>query len=395
MNRRSFSKISLGVLGGISSNISTGNEPNQNEHAAENLPELNLRNTFSEPVRIRSVEGIRVGEDLFVRVQSTEGAVGLAAGNRLLDLLSLLKRRVIPFFVNKDARELESLIKGVYTHQSNYKYAGMPFWNAVAHVELAVLDMLGKIGRRPAGALLGRVRRTEIPVYISRFNRNSTPEQEVNAARRALARTGARAVKLKVGLRMRNSPAQSRRDRAMIELARRTLGDGVAIYVDANGSYTPREAIEFGRFLQQHQVGFIEEPCPWEEHEQTKQVADALEMTLAGGEQDSSLPRWRWMIRNRAVNLIQPDVYYNGGLLRTLRLANMARAAGLSITPHSPKTGAAATPMLHLASVVPNIGPHQEYRESNEVRRGVVQIPTGHGLGFAVDPGRLRRAEVL
>ncbi len=395
MNRRTFTQATLGALGAFHTNAGETTAQNQKSPAESDQPLLNLRGVFAEPIRIRSVEALRVGEDFYVRVRSTNGEEGLAAGSRLLDLLSLLQRRVVPFFVNKDARDLEALIDGVYLHNSNYKYAGMPFWNAVAHVELALFDMLGKLARRPVGALFGQVRRTEIPVYISRFNRDSSPEQEVNTAQRALAATGARAVKLKIGLRMRNSPAQTRRDRRMVELARRTLGEEVAIYVDANGSYTPREAIEMGRFLQEHQVGFLEEPCPWEEHEQTKEVADALEMTVAGGEQDSSFPRFRWMIRNRAVNLVQPDVYYNGGLIRTLRVAQLARAANLPVTPHSPKTGATATPMLHLASVVPNMGPHQEYRQSNEVQRGVVQVPTGHGLGFEVDPERLQRAEVL
>src|SRR5262249_46524599 len=158
----------------------------------------------------------------------------------------------------------------------------------------------------------------------------------------------ARAVKLKVGERMKTSTRQERRDREMVALARKTLGPKVALYVDANGSWTPRQAVAMGKFLQEHQVGFLEEPCPWEEYEQTSQVSAALKLTIAGGEQDTSWPRWRWLVGQRALGLVQPDVFYNGGLIRTLRVARLAEMAKVSVTPHSPRTGAGAAPMLHL-----------------------------------------------
>jgi L-alanine-DL-glutamate epimerase-like enolase superfamily enzyme len=344
----------------------------------------------------------------FVRARSTDGAEGHAlCGDRAHDVAPLLTRRVAPYFAGKDARDLERLIDGVYAHQSNYKYAGMPFWICVAWVELSLLDLLGKVAGKTAGALLGPVARTEIPVYLSSLRRDTTPEQEVAWIAPRVEATGARAVKIKVGGRMsRNADAAPGRTEKLITLARGTFGPDVALMADANGSYDARHGIEVGRRLQGEGFAFFEEPCPFEELEQTKEVADALDITVAGGEQDASLPRFEWMARNRVVDLLQPDVTYVGGLMRALRVARIAAAAGLKITPHSPNAGAGAAPMLHFASVAPNIGPHQEFRgeavrpeswhnTSFEVKGGSVAVPVGPGLGIDIDPTVFESAQVI
>lgn len=359
-------------------------------------PIADLHERFGSPVRIKSIDAVRLEDRLYVRATADNGAVGVAADNgKLLDMLSLLKRRVIPFFHGRDARDLEKLLDGIYAFRSNYKFAGMPFWSAVGYVELSLWDLLGRMAQRPAGELIAAPRRKEIPVYVTRLTRDTSPEEEVAIVEAALAETGAGACKLKIGGRLKNDPEDVRRTNRLVPLARKRLGDEVAIYVDANGSYSAAEAIEVGRMLETHDVGFFEEPCPWEEYQATKRVADALDMTVAGGEQDSSLARWRWMIGERAVDLAQPDLYYNGGLIRCLRVARMAERAGRLVTPHSPKTGAEALPMLQFASIVPNLGPHQEFRATGPITAGRVKVPTTPGLGHDLDTPTLRRAEPI
>lgn len=320
---------------------------------------------------------------VYLRIRSRDGAVGTIQANpKLRPLASFLQAAVAPAFAGRDARDLERLVDEVYVGRSNYKNAGLPFWLCVAHVELAVLDLLARRAGLPTNEFLGPVLRREIPVYISRFERRNSGEEEVAAVDAILAATGARAVKFKIGCRMGNSPEQDRRDRDLIRAARRLWGDRVAIHVDANGSYRVDEAITMGEFLAGHGVAFLEEPCPWEQPEDTKTVADALALPVAGGEQDSSLARFRWLIRERGVDVVQPDIYYAGGMIRCLRIARMAAAAGLPVTPHSPKTGLEAAPNLHFLSLVPGIGPFQEYRACGEIRRGCVRVPDGPGFGL-------------
>jgi L-alanine-DL-glutamate epimerase-like enolase superfamily enzyme len=379
------------------------------EADAPGRPLLQLGRVSTTPLRIASVEVLRSGPHWLVRSTTTDGATGLAVANdRVRYLYPILQQLVIPYFLRKDARDLEELIDGVYLHQSNYKLAGLALWCCVSWVEFSLFDLLGKVARKPVGALLGRAEpRREIPVYLSSMRRDTTPEQEVASLGRRLEETGARAVKLKIGGRMSNNrDASPGRTERLVALARRTWGDRVTIYVDANGSYNARHAIEVGRMLEGHGVGFFEEPCPFDEYDETKRVADALTLPVAGGEQDTSWARFRWMVRRRGLDVVQPDVSYNGGFLRALRVARLAASANVPITPHSSRLGPHPVYTLHLVSAVPNAGPFQEYNAAPhaaetwctpalEVRGGALRVPDGPGLGLTIDPDVLRRAERL
>ena len=366
-------------------------------------PMLDLKSRFQSPIIIESVEQLRVGNSIWFRVRTKKGLSGYCPGNdRLKVTVEMAKQLVIPFFVGKDARDIESLVDGVYTERDSrgsvYKFAGMPFWNIVGHIEVAVFDMLARQAEVPVSTLLGKPLRAQIPVYISQFGRATTAQQEVANAAKDLEKTGASATKLKVGLRMANSKQQIQRDRRMIELARKTFGDDVTIYVDANSSYTVAEAIEMGRFFDEYGVALFEEPVPWQDYRGTRKVAEGLrelKIKVAGGEQDSSLWQWDDMINGRIIDVAQPDVLYNGGFIRTLRVAKMAEAAGIPITPHSPKVLPHAAANLHLCSVLPNLGPFQEYRSYGKTVNGKVIVPTGDGLGIEIDTQRLANAPVL
>jgi L-alanine-DL-glutamate epimerase-like enolase superfamily enzyme len=159
--------------------------------------------------------------------------------------------------------------------------------------------------------------------------------------------------------------------------------------------------------LQDLKFSFYEEPCPWEETTWLKAVTDALSIPMAFGEQDWSLPRWQWMIENRAMDIVQPDLNYNGGFIRSARVARMARKAGMKIVNHNTQTGPTAVNILQFASAIPNIGDYMEFpyrnKDQNEswqsphfiIKNGVVKVPTGPGLGLEIDPKFLAGARRL
>lgn len=360
------------------------------------------------PVKIAKIEVLGLGKNHFVRVTSTEGATGLAMTNERAEyLLPILQQRVAPFFIGKDAVDIEALVDGVYVHQSNYKLAGLALWNCVGWIEFAIFDLLGKVAGKSVGELLGGVKRQEIPVYLSSMRRDTTPEEEIQWVGKRITETGGQAVKLKIGGRMsRNADAAPGRSEKLVALARKTWGDKCTIFVDANGSYDAPKAIEVGKMLHAHQVAMYEEPCPWEDFEATKKVTDALDMPVAGGEQDSSLEKFQWYVRHQGLDILQPDVNYNGGFVRTLRVARLAEAAGLKVVPHAPQAGMATAYMLHFISVIPNAGPYQEYNAAPrkaetwfhpnpEPKNSRIAVPTGPGLGVEIDADYLKQAEIV
>ncbi len=344
---------------------------------------LNLKDKIKEPVIIKNISIIKKDDQLYLKSISKNGVTGFTKANsRLQHLMGILKNLVIPFFLDKDAREIERIINDIYRYQRNYKYAGMPFWNCVGHVELSLWDLLGKTVNKPVNKLLGNIIRTEIPVYLTRFNRYISPEQEVEKIPPLINKYGFKAIKLKIGGRMsQNKDVSPGYTEKLINLVYKNIDSNIEINVDANGSYEPDKAIEVGKMLQKYNINFFEEPCPWENFPGTKQVADNLDMKVAGGEQDSNLYKFKWMIENRCVNIIQPDILYNGGLIRCLQVAKIAERANMKIAPHNPNSGYEAYPLLHFASVTPNIYDFMEYRIASEVKDGKVKVPTEPGLG--------------
>lgn len=96
------------------------------------------RELLPSPVPIQSIELIKARDQFLVRARSTDGAVGMSVGHPdVLEFTSpILARRVAPFFVKKDARDLETLLDELYIASSNYKWQGLPFWVPVASVEI-------------------------------------------------------------------------------------------------------------------------------------------------------------------------------------------------------------------------------------------------------------------
>ncbi len=409
LNRRNLLKSTLGAtiattFTGCSLAQSRTPDARQLETIA-NAPVLKL-DALKDPVKIASVELLRSGKFHFVRARSTDGAEGISVTNSHVEHLHpIFNRLVAPYFVGKDARDLESLIDEVYVYKSNYKLTSLALWCPVAWVELSILDMLGRVANCHVGEFFGGVVRDKVSMYYASGNRNTTAEQEVEVLRGLIEKAGTRAVKFKVGGRMsNNADSIPGRSEGLIRIVRKALGDDVTIFADSNGSYDAPAAIEIGKLLQDHHINMFEEPCPFDHLEETKRVADALEIPIAGGEQESSQRRFRWMIENSALQIVQPDMHYYGGYIRSTRVARMAAAAGLTVVPHMSGGGVGYVDVLNFCSFTPNIGPFHEYKGGIEetgpwydpplqFKDGAINIPKGSGSGINPDPEILAKAK--
>ncbi len=161
--------------------------------------------------------------------------------------------------------------------------------------------MLGQRTGKSIGELMGGVLRKEINVYRASGNRGNTPEAEIEYLKKLVAETGAKAIKFRVGGRMsKNQDSLPGRTERLIPLVRETFGPEMTLYADSNSSYDVPKAIEVGRLMEEYGYGFFEEPCRFDHLEETKEVADALRIPVAGGEQEYSEDRFRWTIQNRA-----------------------------------------------------------------------------------------------
>ena len=366
---------------------------------------------FASPVIIQSVELLRRENSYLCRVRSADGAEGISVAHSSMSrLYPIFVHNVRPFFLGKDARELDLILEKVYIYGFNFRLNGMALGIPLATIEFAVLDMLGRIAGRSLGRLIGNVHHPEVAVYVATEWRERPLEESFDLIKKAVAEYDARALKIKVGYLMFMTADMHAKEpvgktERLIPLLRQTFGSDMALYADANGYYDVKEAIRVGRLLEENKYAYFEEPVMYDDFEAIKQVADALTIPIANGEQDHSFVNFRWLIANDGLEIVQPDNYYFGGLIRSVKVARMAAAFGKSVVPHMSGGGLGFLYNIHLVSVLPNAGAHHEFKGLQtvvpfecrtsplKVVGGKIKVPTGPGLGVDIDPEFIRRHE--
>jgi L-alanine-DL-glutamate epimerase-like enolase superfamily enzyme len=423
-NRRRFVKVNL--LGGLATALpgsvlaakaARGRAQSQNPRYGrldEILRQPILkRELFSSPVIIESLELLRYKDDFLCRVRSRDGAEGISVGHSgLKALYPIFLYNLQPFFIGKDARDLDLLLEKVFIYGFNFRYNGISIGTPLATIEFAVLDLLGRIAQKPIGQLIGDIHHPQVTVYQATEYREKSVEESLELIKRDVAEYNARALKIKIGGLMFmttdiNAVGPPGRTERIIPLIRKTFGDQMTLYADANGFYSVEEAIRVGRLLEEYRYGFFEEPVMFDWHEETRQVADALAMPIALGEQEYSLHGFRWLIANDAIQIVQPDNYYFGGMIRSMKVARMAEAFGKSCTPHMSGGGLGFLYMMHFVSALPNAMPHHEFKGLGtsvqlecassplKVIDGTIKVPTGPGLGVEIDPTYVSKHHIL
>jgi L-alanine-DL-glutamate epimerase-like enolase superfamily enzyme len=367
------------------------------------------RDLFPTPILIESLELLRYKDSFLCRVRSKDDAEGISVGHSSLDALHpIFGLNLKPFFLGKDTRDLDLLLQKVFVYKFNFRLNGMAIGIPLATIEFAILDMLGKIAGKSLGQLIGDIHQTEIPVYQATEYREKPVEESLELIKRDVAEYNSRALKIKIGGLMFmtadiHAVGPPGRTEKIIPLIRKTFGDDMALYADANGFYSVDEAIRVGHLLEQYKYGFFEEPVMFDWREETRQVADGLSLPIALGEQEYSLHGFRWLVANDAVRIVQPDNYYFGGMIRSTQVARMAAATGKTCTPHMSGGGLGYVYMMHFVSTLPNPTPFHEFKglKTNvifncptsplKVIDGKIRIPTGPGLGVDIDPAFIGR----
>jgi L-alanine-DL-glutamate epimerase-like enolase superfamily enzyme len=312
-------------------------------------------------------------------------------------------RQIARHVLGQDAEPTEALVDRILG--ANLKFPGTYVLRALCGVETALWDLKAKREGRPVYALLGGQSRP-IPCYGSSMRRDISPADEAQRLARRRQEQGFGAFKIKIGMDYGHDvDASAGRTEALIEAVRRELGDQVALLADANSGFAPQRAIAVGRLLEQHGYVHFEEPCPWWEYEQTAEVRAALDIDVTGGEQDFFMPAWKHMIAIRAVDIVQPDVCYMGGMIRTRQVAALAAQAGMLCVPHSANQSMVQVFTMHLALALPNFGRYMEYsiEDGNwhqglydpvpQVAEGQTRVSEEPGWGVRIRPDWLERAE--
>ncbi len=344
----------------------------------------------------------------FLRLTDESGAQGWGQVSTYHSDITcqVFHRQVAPHVLGRDSDELEALLPLVLERE--HKFPGSYMKRALGGLDTAIWDLRGKAAGKPVTALLGGSP-GKLRAYASSMKRDITPEQEAERFLRLRDAYGFDAFKFRVAAECgRDVDEWPGRSEAIVPTIRRALGPDAALLVDANSGFSPPRAIEIGRMLESEGVEHFEEPCPYWELEQTREVTEALDLAVTGGEQDCEFGIWRQAIEGRVVDILQPDVLYLGGICRTLEVCRMAAAAGMPVTPHAANLGLVTLFTMHLLLAIPNAGKYLEFSIEGPdyypwqeglfrsspygVEDGQVTVTDAPGWGIEIDPEWLARS---
>lgn len=371
-------------------------------------------NTLWPPIplsemRIQRLETFANEYVCFVRVTLEDGSRGWGqTAPYHADITArVIHRQVAPWVLGQDSTDIDTL--GDRVMEREHKFPGSYLRRAFGGVDTALWDCRGRREGKSVCELIGGSP-GPVRAYASSMKRDIAPEAEAARFAGLRDRHGFDAFKFRVGAECGHDIDEwPGRTEAIVPAVRRALGDGVSLLVDGNSGFSPGRAIEVGRMLEDHGVVHFEEPCPYWEYDQTKQVTDALSLDVTGGEQDCELQNWRQMIDRRVVDIVQPDICYLGGLSRTLRVCRMAEAAGIPVTPHCANLTMVTLFTMHLLRAIPNAGRYLEFaiEEADyypwqyglfvdspfDIKDGRASVPDAPGWGAEVHPDWLSRSD--
>jgi galactonate dehydratase len=269
--------------------------------------------------------------------------------------------------------------------------AGGMLIEAIAGVDIALWDILGKIAGLPIYQLLGGVGRTEVPVYAASVNWGSDAFMDEELDR--YLQKGFPRIKVKIANPVREACRR-------IERLRRRAGDDIELCVDANWAYTLEQATEVGRALTDNDYVWFEEPLRPEDEQGYETLRQRCSTPLAAGESNYSLDQAMRLVSNRTLSYLQPDVARSGGITETRRMAEFAAAHDVAYAPHIGMSGIVCeTASVHLAAAMPTLYAMECETDSSPFKtaitgaapgadrqkNGLLSVPTGPGLGIEVD----------
>ena len=278
--------------------------------------------------------------------------------------------------------------------------SGGILFEAIAGVDIALWDILGKVAGLPIYRLLGGVGRQEVPVYAASVNWGSDAFMDKELDR--YIEKGFPRIKVKVA-----NPVKEACKR--VERLRKRAGDGIELCVDANWAYTLEEAVELGRALTDNNYFWFEEPLRPEDEGGYEELHRRCATPLAAGESNYTLDQAMRLVANRTLSFLQPDVARSGGITETRRMAEFAAAHDVQYAPHIGMSGIVCeTASVHLAAAMPNLRAMECETDSSPFKtaitgaapgadrqkNGMLPVPTGPGLGIEVDWDAVKKLTV-
>ncbi|TME96373.1 MAG: mandelate racemase/muconate lactonizing protein [Chloroflexi bacterium] len=339
-------------------------------------------------------------ETFFVEIESDEGVVGIG-GPIPREQAFLIDADLKPHLIGADPLAHEVVWDTLY-RVSVHGRKGLTMM-AISAVDCALWDLKGRYFNTPVYRLLGGPTRSEIPAYASALGYSVEPDRAAERARE-FVRQGYTATKWF----FRNGPADGPqgmvRNSQLVSALRGAIGDEVDLMLDCWMSWDVPYTVAMAERLEDYEPRWLEEPVLPDKIESYAAIRRQVRVPISGGEHEYT--RWglKALMDAEAVDVLQPDIYWAGGITEMLKICALASTYDLPVIPHGHSTPASA----HLIASQPtSVCPLLEYLiKWNEIHqfflktplkpeRGVVHIPETPGLGMDLDEAKIESQRIV
>ena len=352
------------------------------------LAEIGDRHLCAYPPQVQSC---------LVKITAGDGTVGWGEGHAPLGpraTVAVVQDVLAPLLLGEDPLAIELLWERMYGSMRLRGHVAGYQLEAIAGVDIALWDLAGKLVGLPAYRLLGGPFTTSLPAYASGVP-GATVEERAESAERFIA-DGYTAMKASIG---RGSLEE---DLAAVAALVETVDGRADVLVDAHGAYASHTALSVGRELQRLGVRWLEDPLPPEDVEGYVALSAALELPVAAGETECTRWQFEERLRQKAVDLILPDVCRAGGITEGRKIATVADLHNVRWAAHvSMGTSVHVAAAAHLAAASANFLIFEFSSTPNPIgdvlltrplrpEGGILRVPDGPGLGIEFDEAKLQ-----
>ena len=340
--------------------------------------------------------GMRKGvTQVLVEVLTDSGFIGLgeSISRPNAQVIEAAIQSMKPLLLGADPRNIEAIINNL-RHVGGWHFFERVGNVALAGVEMALWDIVGKACHKPVYELLGGMVRDRMPVfyYLFRF----PIDEMVKRAKQGIA-DGYKTIYFKVGHNVHE-------DIAAVEAVRSAIGSKGEIRIDANEAWTPGTAIRFIKQIEKFDIEWIEQPTPAKDIDGLARVRRAVNTPVAANQTSWTLEDVQQVLKSDAADVIVIDQYQTGGLLTYKKAIALCEASGIPVNHHSwGELGVGTAAGAHVvASSPPLLYANQSYVMIHQddivvgglpkIENGSIAIPRGPGLGVELDPERVARA---
>jgi len=290
-----------------------------------------------------------------VEIETDENITGwgecFGPGNIALANKFIVEKVIQPLIKGENPTNKEYIWHKVYNSLRDSGQKGMPI-QALSGIDIALWDILSKKANLPLYQLLGGKCNNQIPVYGYGMMLQEKPVEQLielfQKEAKEIKEKNFKAMKMKIGIGPKN-------DLKLVKAVREAIGDDYKLMVDANHAYNLSDALQVGKGLDEMNIYWFEEPVAPEDYEGYKELKKKLNTNIAGGEAEFTKYGWNQLIKNRCVDIAQPEVCGLGGITEYLKISALAQSNFIPIINHVWGTALSIAVNLHLLTAMPDM----------------------------------------